>query len=160
MQSHYLAGYTDKTNKIVISVFINYRECVSVIAREVFQLFKMKTTEEIENIMKAILPLFYSSVKQKPLPGSYDITPNNPVRTFGHFTNVFFRGLYIDVTFMTAEKWVVPDPILYELLSLPQVADNEELPFSGIQLILCLLAFKLNSYATIRWEMKMAWLKC
>jgi hypothetical protein len=30
---------------------------------------------------------------------------------------------------MTAEKWVVPDPILYELLSLPQVADNEELPF-------------------------------
>ena len=94
------------------------------------------------------------------MPGSYDITPNNPVRTFGHFTNVFFRGLYIDVTFMTAEKWMVPDPILYELLSLPQVADNEELPFSGIQLILCLLAFKLNSYATIRWEMKMAWLKC
>ena len=35
---------------------------------------------------------------------------------------------------MTAEKLVVADSILYELLSLPQVADNEELPFSGIQL--------------------------
>jgi hypothetical protein len=35
---------------------------------------------------------------------------------------------------MTAEKWVVPDPIQYELLSLPQVADNEELTCSGIHL--------------------------
>jgi hypothetical protein len=35
---------------------------------------------------------------------------------------------------MTAEKWVVPDPIQYELLSLPKDAEYEEFPFSGIQL--------------------------
>jgi hypothetical protein len=35
---------------------------------------------------------------------------------------------------MTAEKWVVPDPIQYELLSLPKDAEYEEIPFSGIQL--------------------------
>jgi hypothetical protein len=35
---------------------------------------------------------------------------------------------------MTAEKWVVPDPIQYELLSLRQVANNEESPFLGIHL--------------------------
>jgi hypothetical protein len=35
---------------------------------------------------------------------------------------------------MTAEKWVVPDPIQYELLSLRQVASNEESLFSGIHL--------------------------
>ena len=68
------------------------------------------------------------------MPGSYDITPNNPVRTFGHFTNVFFRGLYIDVTFMTAEKWMVPDPILYELLSVPENVDFGGFQFSGISL--------------------------
>ena len=35
---------------------------------------------------------------------------------------------------MTAEQWVVPGPILYELLSLRHVADNEETPFAGIHL--------------------------
>ena len=35
---------------------------------------------------------------------------------------------------MTAEKWVVPDPIQYELLSLSQDADNKEAPFSGMLL--------------------------
>ena len=35
---------------------------------------------------------------------------------------------------MTAEKWVVPDPIQYELLSLPRDAEYDELPFSGIYL--------------------------
>jgi len=35
---------------------------------------------------------------------------------------------------MTVEKWVVPDPIQYELLSLPQDAEYDELPFSGIHL--------------------------
>jgi hypothetical protein len=35
---------------------------------------------------------------------------------------------------MTAEKWVVPDPIQYELLSLPNNADYEVMPFSGIYL--------------------------
>ena len=40
----------------------------------------------------------------------------------------------MNVTFMTAYQWVVPDPILYELLSLPQNADDEVLPFVGIYL--------------------------
>jgi hypothetical protein len=31
----------------------------------------------------------------------------------------------MDVTFMTAEQWVVPDPIQYELLSLSQDADYD-----------------------------------
>jgi hypothetical protein len=36
------------------------------------QLSEMKTTEEIENIMTEILPLFYSSVKLKSLPGNFE----------------------------------------------------------------------------------------
>jgi hypothetical protein len=39
----------------------------------------------------------------------------------------------MDAIFMTAEQWVVPDPIQYELLSLLPNAD-EEFPFSGIHL--------------------------
>ena len=35
---------------------------------------------------------------------------------------------------MTVVTCVVPDPILYELLSLPQNADSELFPFSSIQL--------------------------
>ena len=35
---------------------------------------------------------------------------------------------------MTAEKWVVPGLIQYELLLIPQVADNEESTISGIYL--------------------------
>jgi len=98
------------------------------------QLFEGKTTEEIENIMKAILPMFYSSVKLKSLPGNYDITQHNPVWIFSNLTNIFFHVLYADATFMTAEKWVVPDPIQYELLSLPKNADYEVVSFSGIYL--------------------------
>jgi hypothetical protein len=98
------------------------------------QMLEWNTTEEIENIMKAILPMFFSSFKLKSLPGNYDITQQNPVWKFRNLTNIFFRDLYIDVTFMTAEKWVVPDPIQYELLSLRQVANNEESPFLGIHL--------------------------
>ena len=40
----------------------------------------------------------------------------------------------MDVTFMMAEQWVVPDSIQYELLSLTQDSDNEHYPFSGIHL--------------------------
>jgi hypothetical protein len=98
------------------------------------QMLEWNTTEEIENIMKAILPMFFSSFKLKSLPGNYDITQQNPVWKFRNLTNISFRDLYIDVTFMTAEKWVVPDPIQYELLSLRQVANNEESPFLGIHL--------------------------
>ena len=53
---------------------------------------------------------------------------------FRNLTNKCIDGLYMDVTFMTAYKWVVPDPILYELLSLPQNADDEVFPFLGIYL--------------------------
>jgi hypothetical protein len=98
------------------------------------QLFKGKTTEVIGNTMKAILPMCYSSVKLEYLPGSYNITQQHPVWIFRNFTNIFFHGLFADVVFMTAEKWVVPDPIQYELLSLPNYTDYEEFPFSGIYL--------------------------
>jgi hypothetical protein len=40
----------------------------------------------------------------------------------------------MDVTFMMAEQWVVPDSIQYELLSLTQDSDNEHYPLSGIHL--------------------------
>jgi hypothetical protein len=53
--------------------------------------------------------MFYSSVKLKYLPGNFE----SLVWIFRNFTNIFFHDLYIDVTFMTAEKWVVPDPIQY-----------------------------------------------
>ena len=115
------------------------------------QLFEEKTTEEIENIMKEILPMFYSSVKLKSLPGNYDITQQNPVWIFRNLTNIFFNGLYADVTFMMAEKWVVPDPIQYELLSLPKNADNELMSFSGIYLdpMFVCLQTKLLCYHSI-----------
>ena len=94
------------------------------------QLFEMKTPEEIETIMTEILPMFYSSVKLKYLPGNFE----SLVWIFRNFTNIFFHDLYINFTFMTAEKWVVPDPIQYELLSLSQDVDNKEAPFSGMRL--------------------------
>jgi len=98
------------------------------------QLSKVKTTDEMENIITEILPMFYTSVKLKSLPGNYDITQENPVLIFRNFTNIFFHDVYTDVTFMTAEQWVVPDPIQYELLSLQQNADGEVFPISGIHL--------------------------
>jgi hypothetical protein len=98
------------------------------------QLSKVKTTDEIENIKTEILPMFYTSVKLKSLSGNYDITQENPVLIFRNFTNIFFHDVYTDVTFMTAEQWVVPDPIQYELLSLQQNADGEVFPISGIHL--------------------------
>jgi hypothetical protein len=115
------------------------------------QLFEEKTTEETENIMDEILPMFKSSVKLKSLPGNYDLTQHNHVWIFRNLTNIFFKGLYADVTFMTAEKWVVPDPIQYELLSLPKNADNEVMSFSGIYLdpMLVCLQTKLLCYHSI-----------
>ena len=112
----------------------SYLEYNDDIVMQVSQLLKVKTTKEIENIMKAILPMFYSSVKLKSLPGNYYETKQNPVWIYRNFTNICFHGLYMDVPFMTAEKWVVPDPILYELLSLPPNAGYEVYAFSGIYL--------------------------
>ena len=66
------------------------------------QLFKGKTNEGIENFMKTILPMFYSSVKLKYLPANYDRTQHNPVWIFRNFTNIFFQSLCMDVIFMTA----------------------------------------------------------
>jgi hypothetical protein len=55
-------------------------EYLNHIDMEVFErLLEEKTTEEIENTTKAILSMFYSSVKLKSLPGNYDITQQNPV---------------------------------------------------------------------------------
>jgi hypothetical protein len=51
---------------------------------------ELPTTEEIENIMKEILPMFYSSVKLKSLPGNYDIAQQNTVWIFRNLTNIFF----------------------------------------------------------------------
>jgi hypothetical protein len=79
--------------------------------------------------MKTILLMFYNSVKLKSFPGKYDITQHNTIWIFRNFTNIFFHGIYMDVTFMTAEKWMVPFPIQYELLP-----HNLEFPFSGINL--------------------------
>ena len=89
------------------------------------QLSKVKSTDDIKNIMKEILLMFYTSVKLKFLPGNYDRTQQNLVWIFRNFTNIFFHDAYMDVTFMTAEQWVVPDPIQYELLSLSQDADYD-----------------------------------
>jgi len=106
-----------------------YGEYFNDIRVKVFeQLCNVKTTEAVENIMNAILPMLYSSVEFKSLPENYDITQHHLVWIFRNFTNIFFHGLYMGVTFMTAEKWVVPDSILYELLSLAHNA------FSGIHL--------------------------
>jgi hypothetical protein len=98
------------------------------------QLFERKRIEEMENIMKEIVSMFHSSVKFKSLPENYDITQQHPVWIYRNLTNIICHGLYMDVTFMTAEKWVVPDPIKYELLSLPQNAEHEGFLFSGIHL--------------------------
>jgi hypothetical protein len=68
------------------------------------QSVERKTTDEIENIMQAIIAMFSSFVKLKSLPGNCDITQQNPVWIFRNFTNIFFHVLYMDVTFMTAEK--------------------------------------------------------
>ena len=97
-------------------------------------LHKGEMTAEIENSMKEILPMLYTSVELKSLPGNYDITQQNPAWSFRNFTNIFFRDLYTNVNCMTAEKMVVPDPILYELLSLSHDTYTEKSPFSGIHL--------------------------
>lgn len=69
-------------------------EYISAIGMNVLEhLCKVKTTAEIENIMTEILPMFYSSVKLKLLPESYDITQQNSVWIFTNFTN-FFSMVY------------------------------------------------------------------
>ena len=117
------------------------------------QLLEDKTTEEIENTTKEILSMLHSSVELKSLPGNCEITQQNPVWIYRNFTNIFFHDLYIGVAFMTAETWVVPEPIQYELLSLPEDANYENFHFLVSIWIQCLLAFKLNYYATMRWQM-------
>jgi hypothetical protein len=125
---------------------INYYEHIEDLIKKVsHQLFNGKTSDEIENIMKAILPMFSSSFKLKSLPGNYDVTRQSPVWIFRNFTNIVFHDVSLDVTFMTAEKWVVPDPILYELLSLPQNADNEESALMRVKNQNCLIPYTLHS---------------
>jgi hypothetical protein len=53
----------------------SYVEYTAGITKTLFdQVFKVKRTEEIENATKAILRMFYCSVKLKSLPENYDIT--------------------------------------------------------------------------------------
>ena len=117
-----------------IDITDSFREYVHVIELGVLKQLmkvKVKTIAEFENIMKTILLMFYNSVKFKSFPGKCDIAQHNTIWIFGNFTNIFFQGIYMDVTFMIADKWMVPFPIQYELLSLPH---NLEFPFSGINL--------------------------
>ena len=115
-----------------IDITDSFLEYVHVVELEVLKQrmkVKVKTITEFENIMKTILLMFYYSVKLKSFPGKYDITQHNTIWIFHNFTNIFFHGIYMDVTFMIAEKWMVPSPIQYELLP-----HNLEFPFSGINL--------------------------
>jgi hypothetical protein len=118
------------------------------------EIFIGKTTADIENAMKEILPIMYSSVKFEYLPGNYEIAQKSPVWIFRNFTNIFFHDLKMDVHFMTAEKWVVPDPIQYELLSLPQpppVLNDDMAHLSGIYLdpvFVCLQTILLCRHST------------
>jgi hypothetical protein len=50
------------------------------------QLCKVKTTAEIENNMKEILPMFHNSAKLKSLPENYDIAQKNPAWIFRNLT--------------------------------------------------------------------------
>jgi hypothetical protein len=60
-----------------------YREYFDNIKQKVYQqLCKVKTTAEIENNMKEILPMFYDSVKLKSLPENFDIAQQNPIWIF------------------------------------------------------------------------------
>jgi hypothetical protein len=43
----------------------------------------------------------------------------------------------MNVVFMTAEKWVVPDPIQYELLSLPKDAMRNDCNIDLTDCLLC-----------------------
>ena len=138
------------------SSYLEYNEDIVRKVRK--QLFEWKTTEEIENIMKAILPMFKSS-KLKSLPGNWDITQHNHDWIFRNLTNIFFHDLYIDVAFMTAEKWVVPDPILCELFHYHKMQMMKCFHFRVSIWIQCLFVFKLNDYATIRYEIQIIWLK-
>ena len=114
------SGHTECLKDIFIKVLLHLR--------------KWNTTEEIENVMKAILQMLYSSIKLKSLPENYDITQQSPDWIFCNFINIISRRFCMDVIFMTAEKWVVPDPILYELLSVPENVDFGGFQFSGISL--------------------------
>jgi hypothetical protein len=108
-------------------------ECVNDIRVKVReQLYEGKTTEDIEDIMKKILSMLYRSLKLKSLPTNCDIAQHTPVWIFRNITNITFHDISLDLIFMTAEKWAVPDPILYELLSLPKNAYCKTFRFSGV----------------------------
>jgi hypothetical protein len=115
------------------------------------EIFIGETTADIENAMKEILPIMYSSVKLEYLPGNYEIAQKSLGWIFRNFTNIFFHDLKMDVSFMTAEKWVVPDPIQYELLSLPQPPPHPNYVTSGIYLdpVFVCLQTKLLCYHSL-----------
>ena len=55
------------------------------------QLHKGEMTEEIENSMKEILPMLYTSVELKSLPGNYDITLGYSVISETYFSMIYTR---------------------------------------------------------------------
>jgi hypothetical protein len=69
------------------------------------QLFKVKTIEEIENIMKAILPMLYSSIEIYAWKLRYNTTKSR--LDIPHI----FHDLNMNVTFIAADTWMVPDAI-------------------------------------------------
>ena len=122
-----------------------------IITKLIEQLFKGKTTEGIENIMKEILTMCYSSVELKYLTANYDITQHNPVWIFRNcIAQTYCHGLYMDVTFMTANNgwFLIPSNMNYFHYHKMQIMQNFH--FLVSIWIQCLFAFKLNSYATIR----------
>ena len=132
----------------------SYRKYTIDIDMKVYQqLIKLNSNDEIENIVKTILSMFSNSVKLKSLPGSYDIAQQDPVWIFRNFTNIFFHGLYIDVTFVTAEQGVIPEPLSMNYFHYDKLQIMENHHFRVFIWIQGLFAFKLSLYATIRWEM-------
>jgi hypothetical protein len=57
------------------------------------RLCMVNTTEEIENIMKAIYPVLNKPVELKLMPGNYDITQQNPVWIFV-ISQTYFSMIY------------------------------------------------------------------
>ena len=132
----------------------SHGEYIDIIWMNVFkQLHKGKMTEEIENSMKEILPMLYSSVELKSLPGNYDITQQNPAWTFV-ISQTYFSMIYARTWMLWRQKngrFLIPSYMNYFHYDMIHILKNRH--FLVSIWIQCLLAVKHNYYATIRWEM-------
>ena len=85
-------------------------EYMHAIGDKVFeQLFKVKTTEEIENIMKAILPMLCSSIEIYAWKLRYNTTKSRLYIPQFH-KHIFPWSKHVR-NFYDADKWMVPDAI-------------------------------------------------